>query len=117
MSAGISEADQAMYEFKTSLPVPCPSKEMVAEVKRQIRRRAAELTKEVQCLSTGHCSLEEPLIRGCVPRSRRALDGHLEEEDRTDIEVALVYRGVIGAAYGEGEYEYTRIFPHWLLKL
>ncbi len=99
--------EEAKYEFRAKFPVECVSEDVLVEVKNQIQKRATEMTRHIECLSTGTCSLDEPQIRGCDGtdgwghrRKRRA--SSLQQEDSLNVKVSITYHGKFASLSAPG---------------
>ena len=99
--------DEAKYEFKTKFPMECVSEHMLVEVKQQVTKRAAEMTKSLSCLQDGTCSLDEPQIRGCdtaenSKRRKRATGDKTHINKELDIKVSITYHGKFASLSAPG---------------
>ena len=99
----ITVSDRAKYEFVASLPVHCESEETLNEIKKEIHKRAAEMTSGIHCLQAGTCTLQDPLIQGCDWSSSTATGPRRVKRDSSDtvnITVAITYHGDITTTTG-----------------
>ena len=95
-----SKADESRYEFQADLALRCSS-DQHAELTRQIRRRATEITGDLHCLQQGTCTLNEPHVAGCGTPGRTKRDVFLpshsrwkrEDKEKVHISVTITYHG------------------------
>ncbi|KAI0214769.1 hypothetical protein LSAT2_000070 [Lamellibrachia satsuma] len=67
----ITEAQLRRYEFRSALPVECRAADDEERLKREISKRATELTSQLSCIRDGTCQLKPPTVSGCHHRARR----------------------------------------------
>lgn len=94
----IRETEEARYEFHTSLPLDCNSRETASEMRRELVKTASSLTQDLACMRDGSCELEEPEIKGCnLQRKRRDLGS-----PHVSITMAITYHGKLITTEGTG---------------
>ena len=98
--------DEAKYEFRTKFPMECVSDDVLAKVKHQVKKRAAEMTKNLACLQDRTCSLDEPQIKGCGSESSSRVKRTTEDtkNKELDIKVSITYHGKFASLSAPGRY-------------
>lgn len=74
MFSEITQAEEASYEFQSSLPVTCSDEGMRSAIEHEVHKRAVELTSDLECVADETCQVNQPTVSGCSERVRRSAE-------------------------------------------